>query len=144
MLKLYGRVYRQTDPLMEFAARRQRQGENIYSYLCELECLASAAYPSEPLRVVESKIIDRFIRGIYDHKIKSELAKPPVCRTLNEAATRAFELEDAFTKFEEVYNDPNPTPSIYQTAPNQYVYRQRTPYPGSQTQQSINQVPEKK
>ncbi|RNA33201.1 hypothetical protein BpHYR1_037587, partial [Brachionus plicatilis] len=60
MLKLYGRVYRQTDPLMEFAARRQRQGENIYSYLCELECQASAPYPSEPLRVVESKIIDRF------------------------------------------------------------------------------------
>ena len=102
--KLYGRETRYNDPLVEFASRKQRPNENIYNYLCELERLAGTAYPEQDEPVLEPLIVDRFIRGIHDMKIKQELCRPPMCNNLSQVLTKAYELEEAFSKCE------NPTP----------------------------------
>ncbi|CAF1129296.1 unnamed protein product, partial [Brachionus calyciflorus] len=96
--KLYGKEYRYNDPLIEFASRRQQPNENIYNYLCDLEQLAGAAYPDKKEPTLEPLIVDRFIRGIYDMKIKQELCRPPICNNLSDVLGKAFELEEAFTK----------------------------------------------
>ncbi|CAF1054648.1 unnamed protein product [Brachionus calyciflorus] len=98
--KLYGKEYRYNDPLIEFASRRQQPNENIYNYLCELEHLAEAAYPDKNEPMLEPLKVDRFIRGIFDMKIKQELCRPPMCKNLSDVLSKAFELEEAFTKCE--------------------------------------------
>ena len=96
--KLYGKDNQYQDPLIEFAARKQLPNENIYNYLSELESLAEAAHPEQPYTALEPIVVDRFIRGIHDIKIKQELCKPPTCNTLKDALQKAYELEEAFRR----------------------------------------------
>ncbi|RNA22440.1 hypothetical protein BpHYR1_002991 [Brachionus plicatilis] len=63
------------DPLREFVSRRQRPNVMVYNYLSELESLARAAHPDQRQALLEPMILDRFIRGIHDVKIKQELCK---------------------------------------------------------------------
>ncbi|RMZ99989.1 hypothetical protein BpHYR1_047120, partial [Brachionus plicatilis] len=72
--------------------------ENIYNYLSELEFLAEAAHPEQPYTALKTIVVDRFIRGIHDIKIKQELCKPPTCNTLKDALQKAYELEEAFRR----------------------------------------------
>ncbi|RNA16860.1 hypothetical protein BpHYR1_027852, partial [Brachionus plicatilis] len=108
--KLYGKDNQYQDPLIEFAARKQLPNENIYNYLSELEFLAEAAHPEQPYTALEPIVVDRFIRGIHDIKIKQELCKPPRCNTLKNALQKAYELEEAFRRcnpLDEIKRYPN-------------------------------------
>ena len=95
---MYGKDNQYNDPLIEFASRKQLPKENIYNYLTELENLAEASHPDQPHSALETIVVDRFIRGIYDKKIKQELCKTPACNTIDEALKRAYELEEAFKR----------------------------------------------
>ncbi|RNA09482.1 hypothetical protein BpHYR1_009450, partial [Brachionus plicatilis] len=92
--KLYGKDNQYQDPLIEFAARKQLPNGNIYKYFSELEFLAEAAHPEQPYTALEPIVVDRFIRGIHDIKIKQELCKPPTCHTLKDALQKTYELEE--------------------------------------------------
>ncbi|RNA24571.1 hypothetical protein BpHYR1_010714, partial [Brachionus plicatilis] len=76
----------------------------------ELEFLAEAAHPEQPYTALEPIVVDRFIRGIHDIKIKQELCKPPTCNTLKDALQKAYELEEAFRRcnsLDEIKRYPN-------------------------------------
>ncbi|RNA03225.1 hypothetical protein BpHYR1_037704, partial [Brachionus plicatilis] len=98
------------DPLIEFASRKQLSKENIYNFLSELEFLAEAAHPEQPYTALEPIVVDKFIRGIHDIKIKQGFCKPPTCNTLKDALQKAYELEEAFRRcnpLDEIRRYPN-------------------------------------
>ncbi|RNA33580.1 KRAB-A domain-containing [Brachionus plicatilis] len=98
LTNLYGKDAQYHDPLREFVSRRQRPIENVYNYLSELESLARAAHPDQRQALLEPMILDRFIRGIHDVKIKQELCKSSPIGSINETLKKASELEKAFSR----------------------------------------------
>ncbi|CAF0859294.1 unnamed protein product [Brachionus calyciflorus] len=80
--------------------------------MCVLEHLAGAAYTDKNEPKLEPLIVDRFIREIYDIKIKRELCRSPLCNNLTDVLSKALELEEAFKKCEElksILQHNNPT-----------------------------------
>ncbi|RNA36121.1 Retrovirus-related Pol poly from transposon [Brachionus plicatilis] len=97
--KLFGRNPIYNDPLMEFVHRTQLQNETIFQFMFELENLAAKAYLQHDERYREPIIVDRFIRGLRDNRVQSELCQTETIETIQEILDKANQLEIGFQKF---------------------------------------------
>ncbi|CAF0929647.1 unnamed protein product [Brachionus calyciflorus] len=96
--KLFGKNQIYNDPFLEFSLREQSPNENVYQYMCELENLAAKAYLAENDNSREKIIVDRFIRGLNDVRVQSELCQVKNINSIEQALDQATQLEDGFQR----------------------------------------------
>ncbi|CAF1047418.1 unnamed protein product [Brachionus calyciflorus] len=105
--KLFGRNPIYNDPLMEFVLRTQLQNETIFQFMFELENLAEKAYLQHDDRFREPIIVDRFIRGLRDNRVLSELCQMETIETIQEVLDKANQLEIGFQKCKQIIEFKN-------------------------------------
>lgn len=105
--KLFGRNPIYNDPLMEFVHRTQLQNETIFQFMFELENLAAKAYLQHDDRYREPIIVDRFIRGLRDNRVQSELCQTETIETIQEVLDKANKLEIGFQKCKQIIEVKN-------------------------------------
>ncbi|RNA04489.1 hypothetical protein BpHYR1_051661 [Brachionus plicatilis] len=73
----------------------------------ELENLASKAYLQHDDRYREPIIVDRFIRGLGDNRIQSELCQMETIETIQDVFEKANQLEVGFQKCKQIIDYKN-------------------------------------
>ncbi|CAF0708798.1 unnamed protein product [Brachionus calyciflorus] len=105
--KLFGRNPIYNDPLMEFVLRTQLQKETIFQFMFELENLAAKAYLQHDDRFREPIIVYRFIRGLRDNRVQTELCQMETIETIQEVLDKANQLEIGFQKCKQIIEFKN-------------------------------------
>lgn len=116
--KLFGRNPIYNDPLMEFVLRTQLQNETIFQFMFELEDLAAKAYLQHDDRFREPIIVDRFIRGLRDNRVQSELCQMETIETIQEVLDKANQLEIGFQKCKQIIEFKNSRTNEMETRNN--------------------------
>ena len=70
---IFGKAYKEGDAKSQFLGRRQQVGESYQEYMLVLQCLYNLAWPGEPLSSKDSKLVDKFVHSILDHKMAEYL-----------------------------------------------------------------------
>ncbi len=58
----------------QFRSRRQRQMEDIYTYVETLQCLADLAWPFMDYHAKVEMVVDQFLLGMGNHKLIAQVA----------------------------------------------------------------------
>ena len=70
---IFGKAYKEGDAKSQYLGRTQQVGESYQEYMLVLQCLYNLAWPGEPLSSKDSKLVDKFVHSILDHKMAEYL-----------------------------------------------------------------------